>query len=91
MRPLVRTAQDVFHIPARGCIVAPGPAAVARLGGETGRAVLRRPGGSEVETAFRVTRPGPGAGVGVDDVEPAILLPDVEKEDVPAGTEIWLV
>lgn len=80
---------DTFTVFGRGIALLPG---VPKY--ETGPRVipgmpieLRRPDGSRLETTIRAvewfqTPPAPTA--------PLHLPPEIRKEDVPVGTEVWL-
>lgn len=83
------TVEFVFTIPTRGVVLAPGldgPPAYHRVG----EAIeLRRPDGSSISTAIRaVERLSPTLSSGKR-MYPIILPPDLGKDDVPIGTEVW--
>jgi hypothetical protein len=84
MKGLAGIVLDVFEITGRGCVVVHGPPGDPGLRLRTGDGVLlKRPDGSEIRTTVRGTSMGNG--------DPDSLLADIRREDVPLGTEIWLV
>lgn len=94
MKPLLLfTVQDAFQITGRGCVLVPGPSAEpgAQAVQVGDRIRLRKPDGHSVETVIRGLemlgrRPRP------EIITAPILLPrEFTKEDVPKGTEVWLL
>ncbi len=88
MTTLVGLIDDVFQITGRGCVVTIklehfSPDVVLQVGDAV---LLRTPDGSEIETVMR------GAEMGLRAKAQAVGLllgPDITKEMVPPGTEIW--
>lgn len=88
MKTFVYTVEDVFQITGRGCVVMAGlPDGELAVRPGAG-VVLKRPDGSEITTTVRGTDPGVR---GENGVSLAILLAEITKDDVPIGTEVWLV
>lgn len=90
---LLFTVEDAFQITGRGCVLVPGPSAEEgsqpiRIGD---RVCLRKPDGHSFDTVIAGVemigrRPRPKV------ITAPILLPrDVTKDDVPIGTEVWLL
>jgi hypothetical protein len=81
--------EDTFSIRGRGLVVVPGiiPRAdeAVRIGDPL---LLKRPDGTSVTTAIGgmdiFTTPTPRLNI-------PILLEDLDKDDVPVGTEVWSV
>jgi hypothetical protein len=90
MSVLLCVVEDVFHIENRGCVLVPGvpPDAGVRPGGGD-RVLLKRPDGSELTATLQGMEIG-GHTPGTPDGTP-ILVADVVKADIPAGTEVWLL
>lgn len=88
MQPIL-TVSDVFEIPAwGGLVVVPGPLMADGPARPEGPVILRRPDGSIAGAVLRMDRilqSPPSTG------EPrwTCLLMNLEKADVPLGTEIW--
>lgn len=61
--------------------------------GGTGRVELRRPDGSMVTTQSHsvLLEPNPAFSHSEIEIPLCISLPELKKEDVPPGTEIWLL
>ena len=81
----VFTIEDVFQITGRGCVVigVPMPKTSVR---DKDSLELRKPDRTVIQTyANAIESGGRGPTVGL------LLPPDLEKKDVPVGTELWLV
>ena len=88
MPRLLFKVDNTFLIRARGLVLVPG---IVPVGDERFRVGdplrLKRPDGSEVETAIS------GLEMFMETMKPDIpvLLKGLGKEDVPIGTEVWSV
>src|SRR5689334_20273350 len=88
MARLLFTVTDRFYIAGRGLIPVPGivPAANERF--RVGDPLLlKRPDGSEISSRIGgIEMPNPNPG-------PVIVfnLPELKKDDVPVGTQVWSV
>jgi hypothetical protein len=77
---LLLTVEQVFLITGRGIVVLPGLGDnVVRVGT---RVRLVRPDKSTLDTNI--------CGIGFNTLD-ILLGPEVRKEDVPIGTEVWLI
>ena len=94
MRPvLLFTVEFAFQITGRGCVLVPGPsleagAPTARVGD---RIRLHHPDGKSIDTVIRgldmlARRPRSTANTA-----PLLLPSAFTKEDIPEGTEVWLM
>lgn len=90
---LLFTVEYAFQITGRGCVLVPGPSAEEgsqpiQIGN---RVCLRKPDGISFDTVIAGVemighRPRPKV------ITAPILLPkEVMKDDVPIGTEVWLL
>lgn len=83
---LICIVEDVFQITSIGCVIAPGVPRDFDLRVRTGDGILlRRPDGSQITTTVRSIPMG-GRAPGIP-----LNLHTVHKDDVPIGTEVWLV
>ena len=90
MPTFISRVEDVFEISGRGCVVVPGvpvefSGATLKIGD---RVTLKRPNGSEIETTLRGFEMGsrhPSRCI------PILLGKELNKQMVPAGTELWTV
>ena len=86
---LLTTVESSFEVPGRGCWIVPAQWKSDLRVRQEDKIQLRTPGGHILNTYIGwIERAyGPSAGVRL-----TIGLPrDITKEDVPSGTEIWLV
>ena len=86
---LLTTVESSFEVPGQGCWIVPAQWKSDLQVRQKDKIQLRTPGGNILNTHIgRIERVyGPSAGVRL-----TIGLPrDITKEDVPGGTEIWLV
>jgi len=84
----VFTVTDTFTVTGRGLVLLPG---LIPIGTERFRAgdpiLLRSPNGRETRTsigALELPHPNPKCEV-------LIMLKEIAKDDVPIGTEVWLL
>ena len=83
------TVEDVFQIPTRGCILVPGiPETVPnlRVGDEI---VLRLPDGEQIKTKIHGLEMINRRIIPGSIVCPILLPPNIRKESVPVGTEVY--
>ena len=89
--PLLLKVEDVFDISGRGCVIAP----VVPSGADfkiraKDQIQLRTPDGRVLDThiaSIELLKPQDGSACRM-----AIMLPrDLVKQDVPIGTEVWLL
>jgi hypothetical protein len=90
MPTLVSKVEDVFQLCGRGCVVVPGIPKAAPFRIKVGDPLLlKRPEGSELQTVLRgfemVEVRGPTDYPGI----PVLLGPELTKDQVPIGTEVW--
>jgi hypothetical protein len=80
------TVTDTFLIPGRGLVLVPGIAPIDDEQFQVGDSILlKRPDGVEIRTTIgglELPHPNPKHEV-------VVLLHEVGKGDVPAGTEVW--
>jgi hypothetical protein len=85
---LLSIVDDVFTLAARGSIVVPGPRLSTFSQAREYRVTLRRPDGSttltELRLAVQFERPPPLVQ------RYASLLPALDKQEIPTGSQIWL-
>ena len=88
---LLFKVEDVFDISERGCVIAPvvPPGADSKIRAKD-QIQLRTPNGRVHDThiaSIEWLKPQDGGACRI-----AIMLPrDLVKQDVPAGTEVWLL
>lgn len=82
------TVEDSFQIAGRGLVVVPAPLVQEYAGPTKVPVKLLRPDGSELETELHISHvfqtPPP------KELRWGCVLPKLQKQDVPIGTEIWL-
>jgi translation elongation factor EF-Tu-like GTPase len=88
---LLFKVEDVFDISGRGCVIAPVvPAGADFKIRAKAQIQLRTPDGRVLEThiaSIELLKPQDGSACRI-----AIMLPrDLVKQDVPTGTEVWLL
>jgi hypothetical protein len=84
----ILTVEDVFDIPSfGGLVVVPGPLMADEPSRPEGPVILRRPDGSQLPASLKMQQifqtPPP------KERRWACILSNVEKSEVPVGTEIW--
>ena len=85
------TVQDRFQIEGLGCVLVPGIPEDAPEVTRGAKIVLRKPCGGEIQTSIKATesirvQPRP------EKLHFPVVLPaDITKEQVPNGTEVFLV
>lgn len=90
MAMLVLTVEDTFQLPTiRGLVVVPGPVQAEWKGSARHRVELRKPDGSTCDAMLTLhlefTRPRAKVP------RLACVLEGLRKDDVPIGTEVWLL
>lgn len=78
---LLFVVEQVFSITGRGVVLLPGLGKnVVRVG-----TIVRlvRPDGSTLDTKIR--------GIGFNEFRDILVGQELRKEDVPAGTEVWMI
>lgn len=78
---LLFTVEQVFLITGRGVVLLPGLGEKPVRVGTPVRLV--RPNQSTLDTKI--------CGIGFNEFRDILLGPEVRKEDVPIGTEVWLI
>lgn len=88
---LILTVEDVFEITGRGLILAPKiPDNLSFAVRPKDQIQLRTPNGQRLDThiaSFALGKPM-GGGPTIVDIE---LPSDIRRDDVPTGTEVWLL
>jgi len=88
---LLFKVEDVFDISGRGCVIAPAmPTGADFKIRAKDQIQLRTPAGQAVDThiaSIELLKPQDGSACRM-----AIMLPrDLVKQDIPIGTEVWLL
>ena len=85
---LLLTIEDTFQISGRGLLVVPGPLVETFPGPARVTAELRKPDGTVAQADLRIEHqfqtPPP------DERRYACIFQELEKSDIPIGTEVWL-
>lgn len=76
------TVENAFMITGRGLVLTPGLGDNARHVHAGSRIKLVRPDGTALHTTIQ--------SITFNDVHDVMIGPEVMKEDVPTGTEVWL-
>jgi hypothetical protein len=87
---LLSTIESVFEISGRGCVIVPGISESVRgdlVVRHSAAIELRNPDGTVTRTRIVALE----LGSGPNRRQSFLLPPDLSKDDLPIGTEVWLL